>query len=123
MQARRRILIAVALLYAVGLVWGYFRLPLAAIKNLHDYRIFIAQARAVSLDEIDISAPQLGYLRGAIPLSRDPVVPRLSVAVSWNALVVARINSGYYHSNEGAERMDILYICLFGAWVPIHTYS
>ena len=107
MQARRRILIIVVSLYAAGLVWGYFRLPWAAIKNLGDYRI-IAEARAVSLSEIDVSVPQLRYFKGALPVSDAPVVPRVSVAVSWNALVIARVKSGHYIGNLGVERQDVL---------------
>src|SRR4051812_19606559 len=61
MKVRRRILIAVVLLYAVGLVWGYLRLPWAAIRTLRDYRI-IAVAPAISLSEAEISPAQLGYL-------------------------------------------------------------
>ena len=55
-------------------------------------------------------------------MAKAPVVPRLSVAVSWNALVSARVKSGHYIGNVGAERQDVLYVCLFGAWVPVYTY-
>ena len=121
LQARRLILITIVSLYAAGLIWGYFRLPWAAMKNLGDYRL-IAEAEAVSLAETDVSALQLNYLRGALSVSTVSVVPRASVAVSWNALVIARVKSGHYIGNEGAENQDVLYVCLFGAWVPVYTY-
>ena len=75
MQARRRILIAVVSLYAAGLVWGYCRLPWAAIKNLGDYRL-IAAARAVSLAETDVSALQLRSRRRGPSASPRPTSRR-----------------------------------------------
>jgi hypothetical protein len=122
MKARRRILITVLSLYAAGIVWGYFRLPWAAVRSLADYRL-IAEAPAVSLSELDVSPAQLWYLRRALPVSPAPVVPRVSVSVTWYALVVARVRSGHYVGNTGAEGRDSLYVCLFGAWVPVYTFS
>lgn len=122
MTTRRRILIAVVSLYAAGLVWGYFRLPWAAIRSLRDYRL-IAKAPAVSLSKADVSPAQLGYLRRALSVSKAPVVPRVSVAVIWNVLVLARVRSGHYVSSIGAEGRESLYLCLFGSWIPVYTYS
>jgi hypothetical protein len=122
MKTRRGIFIAVVLLYAAGLIWGYFRLPWAAVRSLADYRL-IVEAPAVSLSDLDISPAQLGYLRRALRVSPTPVVPRVSVTVTWNALVIARVRSGHYVGNTGAEHRDSVYVCLFGAWVPVYTYS
>ena len=122
MKVRRVVLPAVITLYAAGLTWGYWRLPWAAVKSLHDYSI-IAEAPAVSLAEVDVSGLQLGYLRGALPVSTARVVPRVSVAVAWYAVVIARVRSGHFLGPEGAERRDALYVCLFGAWIPIYTYG
>lgn len=121
MTARRRILFTVLFLYTVGIAWGYFRLPWAAVRSLADYRL-IVEAPAVSLSKIDISPAQLGYLRRALPVTTASVVPRVSVSVIWNALAIARVRSSHYVGNTGAEVRDSVYICLFGAWVPVYTY-
>ncbi len=122
MRARRRILISVLVLYALGLTWGYLRLPWAAIRSLADYEL-VARAPAVSLSHRNVSTAQLWYLKHALRESPVPVVPRLWAKVTWNALVFARVYSGHYIGDTGAEGKDSLYFCLFGAWIPVYTYN
>jgi hypothetical protein len=119
----RGILICVLTVYILGLGWGYIRLPWAAIKSLRDYRTLIAPASVVSFDPgLDVSPVQRWYLDQALVESPVPVVPRLSVDVKWNAIVLARVYSRYYVSNTGAEGKDCLCFCLFGAWIPIYDF-
>ena len=124
MKLRQRIVIGVLGLYLVGLGWGYLRLPWAAIKSLRDYKL-IRDASAVSLRPagISLSSAQRRYLARALPVSSTTVAPIISVEVDWYAVVCARVRSGHYISSTGAERRDCLYLCLFGAWIPLHTYS
>lgn len=122
MRSRRYVLISVLVLYALGLAWGYLRLPWAAVKSLVDYEI-VARPTAVSLSHRNVSTAQLRYLKRALRVSPVPVVPRVSVNVIWNALVFARVESGHYIGPLGAEVKDSLYLCLFGVWFPIYTYS
>ena len=123
MKHWRRILVCVLALYLLGLGVGYIRLPFAAIKSLGNYRS-IASAPAVTFaDTLDASASQRWYLEQSFTESPVPVVPVVSAAVQWNLLVVARANSRYYVGPKGAERRDSLYLCLFGAWVPVYTFG
>jgi hypothetical protein len=110
-------------LYLLGLVWGYARLPWAGVKSLADYRL-IAAAPAVSFDEdLEVSPLQRRYLQWVLPESPTPVVPRLSTKVRWNAIVVARVTNSHVVGNTGAEWQDGLYICVFGAWIHVYTFS
>jgi hypothetical protein len=118
----RRILIGVLALYVLGLGWGYFRLPWAAIRSLRNFRS-LAAAPAVSFsDKLDVSPAQRWYLERSLTESPVPVVPRVEAEVRWNALIVARVHSGYYVSSKGAEWRKDLYLCAFGAWIPIYTF-
>jgi hypothetical protein len=119
---KRRILIGVLALYVLGLGWGYLRLPWAAIRSLRDYGI-IAAAPAVSFsDKLDVSPAQRWYLERSLTESPVPVVPRVEAEVRWNALVIARVHSGYFVSGTGAEWRDSLYVCVFGAWLPVYNF-
>jgi hypothetical protein len=133
MKARRCILITLLSLYAVGTAWGYFRLPWAAVRSL--YRDDdIAMAPAVYLSpKLAISSAQRRYLRRALPVPTVPtipprssfeaLVPRVSVSVTWNALVIARAESAVFTQDKiGVTGRDSVYVCLFGAWLPILTY-
>lgn len=122
MKYRRAILIGVGSLYLLGLGVGYIRLPCAAIKNLRDYRSLASDPVVTFSDNLDASPIQRWYLEHAFNESPVPVVPRLSVDVKWNALIAARVRSGYFRTGKGAENRDGLLICLFGAWVSVHTY-
>jgi hypothetical protein len=106
----------------LGLAWGYLRLPWAAIKSLADYEI-VARAPAVRLSHRNVSTVQLWYLDHALRVSPVPVKPSVSAIVIWNALVFARVRSGWYTGNLGAEHKESLYFCLFGAWIPVYTYG
>ena len=116
------ILISILVLYLLGLGWGYISLPTAAIKNLGGYRT-IAAAPAVSFSEgMDVSPAQRWYLEHAFTESPVQVVPRLSVKVDWNAILLARVGSGYFVSGKSAENKSSLYLCAFGYWIPVHTF-
>ena len=122
MPSRRRIVLCVLALYGLGLVWGYVRLPWAALRSLRDFPT-LAAAPAVSFaNNLDVSPVQRWYLERALPESPVPVVPRVDAEVRWNALALARVRSGYFISNTGAESRDSLYVCVFGAWVPVYNF-
>ena len=124
MSKRRHIVIGIVGIYILMLIWGYARLPWAAIKNLRDYRGVVAPAKAVSFtSDLDISGVQEWYLKHSLNESPLPVVPRLSVRVKWNALILARVESGHWVGPKGAEGRDSLYFCCFGFWIPIFTFS
>src|SRR5687768_11679134 len=110
----RRVLVCILVVYGLGLVWGYFRLPLAAIKSLGSYRS-IASAPSVRFGYLDVSSTQRRYLVHAFDESPVSAVPSVAVSVEWNTLVLARARSSYYASPKGAERRDSLYLCMFGA--------
>jgi hypothetical protein len=112
----------VLVLSASGLAWGYLRLPWAAVRTLDDYQL-VARALAVSLSHRNVSTARLRYLKHSLRALPLPVVPRASVAATWNALVFAWVHSDHYLGNLGAEDKDGLYFCLFGAWIPVYTYG
>ena len=125
-RKRKRIVIAVlavALLYVGGLAWGSRRLAWAAIKDLRD-RELIKTAPAVSIDrgQTSISRSQEAYLWQHLRESPIPTTPRIHVKVRWNALICARVEAGHYVGPTGAEWKDTLFVCVFGAWVPVHTF-
>ena len=122
MHKRRRILVVIAVLYAIGLAWGYVRLPFAAVKSLGDYRL-IANAPAVGIGQVKAAPLQVAYLTRSLSTSRTTAAPHVSATVIWNALAVARVRSAIYLGPTGAESRDVLYVCLFGVWVPVYTFS
>lgn len=67
--------------YVVGLTWGYFRLPWAALKSMSEYHTF-ANAPVVTLENMDVSPAQQWHLDRCLSPSPIRVVPRLSVQVT-----------------------------------------
>lgn len=118
-----RALFVLLALYLAGLVWGHVRLPWAALMSLRDHQLF-RDASAVSLDsdKTAITTAQHRYLKWALPVSATATKPVVFVAIHWNAGVCARVQSGIYVSSTGAEAQDCLYVCLFGAWVPVYRF-
>jgi hypothetical protein len=125
-RKRKQILsgvLAVGLLYLAGLVWGQCRLAWAAICDLRD-RNLVIHATSVTLDRSrsSMSAAQEAYLLRQVHESPTPTTPRIQVSVRWNAYVCARVHAGHYVGPLGAEGKETLFICMFGAWVPVYTF-
>lgn len=116
--------LVVASLYVGGLAWGNRRLAWAAIKDLRDHEL-VTTAPAVTVDrgQTSISRAQEVYLLQRLRESLTPTTPRIHVNVRWNAFVCARVNAGHYVGPLGAEWKDTLFVCVFGAWVPVYTFS
>jgi hypothetical protein len=122
-RSRLRVaLICVLALYLLGLVWGYVRLPWAAIRSLRDYHLVVEAPAVTFAATLEVSPAQRWYLEHCLTESPVPTVPRIDVEVPWNALVLARVRSGYFVSGTGAEQRDSLYVCVFGAWVPVYNF-
>jgi hypothetical protein len=126
-RRRKRIVVAflvVGSLYVGGLAWGSRRLAWAAIKDLSD-RELVTTAPAITVDrgQTSISRSQEAYLLQRLRESPTPTTPRIHVNVRWNALVCARVEAGHHVGPTGAEWKDTLFVCLFGAWVPVYTFS
>jgi hypothetical protein len=122
--SKKRVVLGVITLYVIMLVWGYARLPWAAVKNLRGYSSHVASASAVTFDPPSKLSPvQDWYLKQSIEESPVAVVPRISVDVKWNALALARVQSQYYLSGKGAEGTDNLYVCAFGAWIRVYGFD
>jgi hypothetical protein len=126
-RKRKRIvagLLVVGALYVSGLAWGSRRLAWAAIKDLRD-RELVTSATAVTIDRGHTSMwrSQESYLLRRLRQSPTPTTPRIYVNVRWNALVCARVEAGHYVGPLGAEARDTLFVCVFGAWVPVYTFS
>jgi hypothetical protein len=126
-RRRKQIVVAVLLvgsLYVGGLAWGSRRLAWAAIKDLRDDEL-VMSAPAVTVDraKTSISRSQEAYLLQHLRESPTPTTPRIHVNVRWNAWVCARVNAGHYVGPTGAEWKDTLFVCVFGAWVPVYTFS
>lgn len=117
------IVCCVIVAYVVTLFWGYVRLPWASIKHLYDYEL-IAHANEVSYDpSLEVSPAQDWYLRKALPVVDKPVVPKISVQIQWYAVFLARVRSGHYVGNSGAEGRDSVFFCFFGFWIPVYNIS
>lgn len=126
-RKRKRIVVALLVigsLYVGGLAWGNRRLAWAAIKDLQDHKLVTA-APAVTVDrgQTSISRPQEAYLLHRLRESPTATTPRIHVNVRWNVMVCARVSAGHYVSPMGAEQKDTLFVCVFGAWVPVYTFS
>jgi hypothetical protein len=105
-------------------LFGYRRLPLAAINNLADYELVKNRAPvSIDRDKTSISRSQERYLKQRLAESPVPTTPRIHVAVTWNALACARVRAGHYVGPMGAEYKDTLFVCVFGTWVPVYTFS
>ncbi len=59
----------------------------------------------------------------ALNESPVPAVPRVEVDVKWNLFVVARVASSHYVGPTGAEWREDLYLCVFGAWIPMYRFT
>jgi hypothetical protein len=124
MSKRRRIILLLVVGYVLGLVWGQVRLPFAAVKSLSDYRLLREMPLvSTSEDHLQMSAIQKWYLKRAMKLVEGTGPPRISADVKWNWGVVARVRSGHYISSTGAESLDGLYLCVFGAWVQVYGFG
>lgn len=106
------------------LVVGYVRLPMAALGNLSDYHSLRRQGVIyAAFTRSDASLVQRWWLRTRLRnLQAGNARPHIGVSIRWNALVVARVHSGYSVSPRGAEGKECLYLWCFGAWVPVYTY-
>ena len=127
MFKRRRaiqILLVVAVFYAVGLVWGYQRLPLAVISDL-DNGEFLRRNPSANWSRATtrISTVQESYLERRLAHSQQHAMPRAYVSIQWNAFALARVQGGYDAGFDSVERKDRLYLCLFGGWVCVHAFS
>lgn len=110
--------------YVLGLAWGQVRLPFAAIKGLADYDLLRDKSLVSASDaQLQVSAMQRWYLKRAMKLVEGTGPPRISAEVRWNCGVVARVRSGLYTSPMGAESLDGLYVCVFGAWFQVYGFS
>jgi len=124
MSKRRKIILVLFVGYALALVWGHVRLPLAAVKSLDDYRLLRnTPVLSASDDQLQMWAVQKRYLSHSINLVSGKGTPRISAEVKWNCGIVARVQSGIYFSPEGAEGIDGLYICVLGGWLRVYTFS
>jgi hypothetical protein len=125
-RTRKRMAVAgmlIGLLYLFGLAWGDRRLAWVAIKNLEDHEL-VTSAPAITLDrtQTSISATQEVFLLRQLRESPAPTTPRIHVSVRWNAYVCARVNAGHYVGPLGAEGKETLFVCVFGAWIPVYTF-
>lgn len=125
MTKRRKIgLLILGSLYSIGLIWGQFRLPFAAVKNLRDYPMLrMPTPVSASDNKLIMHDFQKMYLKQSMNMTEGTQPPRISVDVTWNVGILARVRSGHYSSPTGAESLDCLYICFFGGWIPIYTFS
>ncbi len=124
MGKRRKIILLLLIGYALGLLWGQVRLPVAAVKSLADYPLLRDRSVVSASDEqLQMLAIQEWYLKRSMRLLDGTNPPRISADVRWNWGVVARVRSGHYISPQGAEWLDGLYVCFFGAWLRVYSFS
>lgn len=123
MSKRRKIILLLLVIYLLGLVWGQLRLPVAAIKSLADYPMLRDKVLSVSEDRLQMLPIQKWYLKRFMNVVDGTNVPRVSAGITWNWGIVARVHSGHYMSSTGAEGVDALYVCVFGAWLRVNTFS
>jgi hypothetical protein len=118
------VLLVIAGAYVAGLAWGDRRLGWAALNDLADREIVVSSP-AITLDRRNsfLSPAQAAFLLQRVRESPIPTTPRVHVKVRWNATVCARVQAGHYVGPSGAEWKETLFICLFGVWVPVYTYS
>lgn len=121
-RTSRRVLFALLALYTIGLAWGYVRLPWASVRSLADYGL-IAQEGTTQYNLAGVSDLQRSYLERTLPPARKSQVQYVEVTVEWYALAVARVQSGHVVGPTGAEWKDSLYLCCFGFWIPVYTFS
>lgn len=124
MSKRRKIILLLLIGYVLGLLWGQVRLPFAAVKSLADYRLLREKpALSASDEQLQMWPIQRRYLRHATKAEDGTAPPRISAEVRWNYGIVARVRSGHYISPQGAEWLDGLYICVFGSWLRVYSFS
>jgi hypothetical protein len=124
LSKRRRLILLVAAVYGLSLVWGQLRLPFAAIKGLADYRLLSGEPSvSAPLGALHMLSIQKWYLNRAMTIVTGTQPPRISANVQWNYIIVARVQTGHYIAPMAAEAMDRMYLCVFGAWVPVYTFS
>lgn len=124
MSKRRKIILLLLIGYALGLVWGQVRLPVAAVKSLADYPLLRDKPVVSASDEqLHMLAIQKWYLKRFMSVVDGTNPPQISADVRWNWGIVARVRSGYYISPQGAEGLDGLYVCVFGAWLRVYGFS
>jgi hypothetical protein len=124
MIRRRKIILLLLIGYALGLVWGQVRLPVAAVKSLDDYSLLRGETVVSASDEqLQMSAMQKWYLKRFLHVADGANPPQISATVKWNWGIVARVRSGHYISPTGAEWLDGLYVCLFGSWLRVYSFS
>lgn len=124
MSKRRKIALFLVTAYAIGLAWGQVRLPYAAVKNMLDYPLLKnTPPVSASAGDLQMLGVQRWYISRSMNIKADTQPPRISVQVKWNAGIIARVDSGLYFGPEAAEGLDCLYVCLFGAWVPVYTFN
>jgi hypothetical protein len=77
----------------------------------------------VANEQLQLSAVQKWHLKRSLKLVEGTGAPRVAANVNWNWGVVARVQSSLYISPEGADWLDGLYVCVFGAWLPVYSFS
>ena len=110
---------------AVLLFVGYIRLPFAALASLADYDLLADEALIYTdASRLEVSTIQRWWIKRSLPnLAEGESVPKVSVRVKWNLLLLARVQSGHYMSPTGAEGRDCLYIWCLGVWIPAYDFS
>lgn len=127
MRRYRKAILVLIVAYALGLVWGQVRLPLAAAKSLCTH-----EGLSVSDASLKMLSIQKAYLKRSSKVvegRRGPPYRSLSVEVKWNAVLVARVASKHTYKNSipggppinEFESIDALYVCLFGMWIPVYS--
>lgn len=116
----RRASLLLCLAYVIGLAWGHVRLPVAAIRTLADYR---DEPTSVHLSASDLSAAQRWHLERALPARPGKEPPFISIHIPWNAWAAARVQTFRFAGSVGAEGLDALYLCIFGAWWRVYTFD
>lgn len=119
-----KIMRVVLILYTLGVLWGQMRLPFVAVKNLSDYDLLMDKPVISASDkELQMLEIQKWYLQRSMKLPNGTEPPSISAEVIWNLGIIARVRSGHYISSQGAESIDGLYFCVFGAWIRVYTFS
>ena len=123
MSKRRKTILLLLIGYFLGLAWGQLRLPVATVKSLADYPLLREKGMSASDEQLQMLAIQKWYLKRFMDVTDGTKPPRISVDVRWNCGIVARVQSDHYIAPEGAEGLDGLYVCIFGAWLQVYAFS
>jgi hypothetical protein len=123
MQRNSKFILFLVAVYLLTLMWGQLRLPTATIESLSDYpSLKAAPSLSTSSEKLKMLAIQKWYLKRSMNIVEGNTPPHISVEVTWNFGIAARVHTSYYSSPTGAEGLDGLYICIFGAWFRIHSF-